>query len=101
MSAREINKHAHGRYTVAVDVSAADYEALTDGYGLPIAFQLNVSEGVDLSVKPIDSSTFVTMHFAAGDNPTLLKAVENQSTTVTLLALYPYKPATTTVNTEY
>jgi hypothetical protein len=97
-----VNKYAHPRYPVAIDLSSADYDAETDGQGIPIPFQLNCAEGGLVKVKLVDSDDFVEMYFNAGDNPSLVIAVDDDSTMSTgLVALYPYKPATTTINTTY
>lgn len=98
MSESDILKHAHGRYNVAIDISAADYEAATDGKGRSIPFQVNASEEVDLSVKLEDSAAFVTQHFNPGSNPSLVVAIEaDAAVSATLVAEYPYKPATVSI----
>ena len=95
----QLEKHAFGRYHVTVDISAADYEALTDGLGRPIPFQLNLSEADDLEVKLEDSTAWEGLHFNAGDNPNLVVAVKTDATaTAVITAVYPYKPATITIN---
>ena len=94
---------AHGRYPVAIDLSSEDYEAPDDAQGNPIPFQLNCAEGGLVSVKLVDdASAFTEMYFNAGDNPALVIAVDDDSTmTDGLVAIFPYKPATTTINTTY
>ena len=99
--ALEETKYAHGRYPVAIDLSSADYEALTDGLGRPIPFQLNLDDGAVLLVKLVDDdSAFVAVYFNAGDNPAQVIAVDDASGKTTgLVAIYPFKPATTTIST--
>jgi len=97
---QQVNRHAYGRYAVAIDLSSADYEALTDGKGREIPFQLNLDDGGLVTVKLVDSDVFVELYFNAGDNPAQVIAVDDASTKSTgLKAVYPYKPATTTIST--
>ena len=102
-SEHTLNKSAHGRYAVPIDLTSADYEAPEDGQGVPIPFQLNCADGGLVTVYLVDDpTTAVQMYFNAGDNPSLLIGVDDGSTMSTgLVALYPYKPATTTINTTY
>ena len=100
MSTEEL--YAHGRYPVAIDLGAADYEALTDGLSRSIPFQLNCAEGGLVKVMLEDDSVYVEMYFNAGDNPAKIIAVDDASDMSTgLVAVYPYKPSTTTINTTY
>lgn len=97
-----VNKYAYPKYSVAIDLTSEDYEAPDDGQGVPIPFQLNCAEGGLVKVKLVDSDAFVEQYFNTGDNPSLVIAVDDASTMTTgLVALYPYKPATTTINTTY
>ena len=90
--------YAHGRHHVAIDISSAAYTALTDGKSRAIPFQINSDAEVDLSVKLEDDAAFADMHFMSGDNPALVVAIEADALiTDTLFAIYPFKPATTTI----
>lgn len=93
-----VNKNAYGRYPVVLDISSLDYEALTDGKGRPIPFQINSDDGVTLSVLLVDSTAYANVYFNAGDNPPLVIAVASASITANITAMYPYKPATTTIS---
>lgn len=97
--ALEQTKYAHGRYHEDIDISAVDYSALTNGRSQPIPFQINVDDGVKLSVKLVDSLVFEDMYFNPGDNPAQVIAVEAALTSVDIKAVYPFKPATTSINT--
>ena len=75
----EVNKHAHPRHHVVIDISSADYDALTDGKGRSIPFTIDAGEAVTLSVKLADSTAFEDYYFNAGDNPPLVIAVEEDA----------------------
>ena len=95
-------KYNHGKHHVVIDISTVDYSALTDGLGRPIPFQINAAAEVTLSVKLEDSTAFANLFFTAGDNPDLVIAIEDDATVSDVItALYPFKPATTTINTTY
>ena len=94
-----VNKNAYGRYPVTLDISSSAYTALTDGKGYPIPFQINSDDGVTLSVLLVDSAAYVDVYFNAGDNPPLVIAVASAAISANITAMYPYKPATTTINT--
>jgi len=103
MSDYSFNKTAHGRYALAIDLSAADYTAPEDALGRPIPFQLNCAEGGLVKVKLMDDAdNFVEMYFNAGDNPSLVIAVDDASTMSTgLVALFGSIAPTTTILTTY
>ena len=98
-----LNKNAYGRHHVAVDVSSIAYTALTDTLSRPIPFQINAAEDVLLSVKMVDDTAYANHFFSVGDNPDLVIAIDVKAAVDagTISAIYPYKPATTTIKTTY
>lgn len=97
-----INKHAHGRHPVAVTYTSNLYEALTDGLGRSIPFQINAAVGGIVRVLLSESDDYVDMYFNPGDNPSLVIGIDDRGAMSTnLVALYPYIPASTTINTTY
>ena len=94
------NVYDHGRYAVEITYTAGVYEALTDGRGNPIPFLLNVEEAGTVEGTLEDASADVTISVAAGTNADKFISITQSGTTATgLLAVYPYKPATTTIKT--
>jgi len=98
---KEEGMYDHGRYPVDITYTSNIYSAETDGKGNPIPFFINTrAEGVIRVALEDDPSTFVDMHFNAGTGTEKVVAVDDRgSLSANLVAEYPYKPATTTINT--
>ena len=93
------NKYSHGRYPVAITYTAGYYTALTDGLSRPIPFTVNTQASGVARLLLVDASAYVDTQLNIGDNPHLVIGVaEAGALSANLVAVYPYKPATTTIS---
>lgn len=91
----------HGRHSVPIAYTLGVYSALTDSKGNPIPFLINAEGAGVITGKLEDSLVDTTVNVSAGTNPDKFISVTETGTTATgIHAVYPYKPATTTINTE-
>ena len=100
--ALEVTKYAHGRFPVAITYAANVYEAIEDALGRPIPFELNAPEGGIVRVLMEDAIAYVDVYFNPGDNPAMIIGVDDRGAlSAGLVAVYPFKPASTTINVTY
>lgn len=94
------NVYDHGRYAVEITYTGGVYSALTDGRGHAIPFLINAAEAGIVVGKLEDSSDDADINVTPGTNADKFISVTETGTTATgLQAIYPYKPATTTIKT--